>query len=93
MRAISVHGSEFRDHKGRTLLLRGLNFSGDSKLPSTPDIPSHRGDHFWDTDNLSFVGRPVALVDADEHLARIVSWGYNTIRFVITWEAVESRGP
>jgi hypothetical protein len=75
------------------LTLRGLNVGGNTKQPSTPDIPSHVRDGFLDGDNVSFVGRPFPLQDADQHLARIKGYGFNVIRFLITWEAIEHAGP
>jgi hypothetical protein len=73
--------------------LRGLNVGGNTKQPTTPDIPSHVRDGFLDGDNVSFVGRPFPLQDADKHLARIKGYGFNVIRFLITWEAIEHSGP
>ena len=94
--AISVRGQDFVDRQsGRTVHLRGINVSGDSKLPSSPDVPSHRGADgvFWDADNVSFVGRPFPLSEADFHFSKLASWGFNTIRFIVTWEAIEHAGP
>lgn len=93
MLPLSVDGTHFIDTEGRTVLLRGINLSGDAKLPKSPDVPSHVSEGFWNADNVSFVGRPFELEDADEHLGRISSWGYNVVRFIITWEAVEHTGP
>ncbi len=75
---IRVEGERFVDEHGRTLLLRGANVGGNSKLPLTGD---------------SFVGRPFPLADADAHFARLAAWGLTTIRFVTTWEAIEHAGP
>lgn len=93
MQPLQVCGRQFKDRDGRAVLLRGINVSGDSKLPRSPDVPSHNLEDFWDLDTISFVGRPFDLKDADTHLARIASWGYNVIRFVLTWESVEHAGP
>lgn len=93
MVTLQVRDGCFWDEHGRNVQLRGINLSGDSKLPKTPDVPSHQLADFWQTEDISFVDRPFALVDADEHLRRIRSWGYNVVRFVITWEAIEHCGP
>jgi Glycoside hydrolase family 5 C-terminal domain/Cellulase (glycosyl hydrolase family 5) len=75
---IRVEGERFVDEQGRTLVLRGVNLGGSSKLPLAGD---------------SFVGRPFPLAEADEHFARLARWGLTTLRLVVTWEAVEHAGP
>ena len=42
---------------------------------------------------VSFVGRPFPLADANEHFARLHQWGFQFIRLLITWEAIEHAGP
>ncbi|KAF9940937.1 hypothetical protein BGZ75_005248 [Mortierella antarctica] len=88
-----LHGPWFKDNTGRTVTLRGVNLSGASKLPV--GCPSHQAEGFLDSDGtqVSFVGRPFPLEDADEHLARLKHWGFNLLRFIVTWEAIEHAGP
>jgi hypothetical protein len=74
-------------------VLRGLNVGGNTKQPTSPNIPSHVRQGFLDGDKISFVGRPFPLHEADQHLSRIKGYGYNVIRFLITWEAIEHAGP
>ena len=88
-----LDGTTFRDSSSRQLLLRGINVAADAKLPSTPNLPSHLHEHFWDGDNVSFLNRPFSLADADAHFSRLRRWGYNTIRYIFTWEAIEHAGP
>ena len=90
---LTIEGPYFKDQHGRQVTLRGINVAGDSKLPTRPDLPSHARDGFFDGDNVSFVGRPFALADADIHFRRLRSYGYNIIRYLFTWEAIEAKGP
>lgn len=67
--------------------------AGDAKFPRQPDLPTHIQDNFFDGDNVSFVGRPFNKEEAHTHFARLKRWGYNSIRYVFTWEAIEHAGP
>jgi hypothetical protein len=91
---VRARGSDFVDAHGRTLSLRGVNLGGSSKLPFGPAGESRVLEGFFETmRSVSFVGRPFPLADADAHLNRLRAWGFNLIRLVITWEAVEHAGP
>lgn len=84
---------------GRRVTLKGINVDGSMKLPASPPMPSYSGNPceydniFFEGDTVSFVGRPFPLEDVYEHFSRIKSWGYNTIRYLLTWEALEHAGP
>ncbi|KAI9152402.1 hypothetical protein H9P43_009192 [Blastocladiella emersonii ATCC 22665] len=88
-----ISGRWFVDRHGRRLLLRGVNLSGNAKSPFEPLMPSHVAEGFFRDLDVSFVGRPFPLAEADHHLALLRSWGFNVLRLCLTWEAVEHYGP
>jgi hypothetical protein len=90
---IRTDGMWFKDEYGRTLLLRGVNLGGSSKLPTRPDGRTHLKEGFFNHREVSFVGRPFPLGEADEHFSRLAKWGLTFIRFLVTWEAIEHAGP
>jgi len=80
--------------------------SHSSQLIFNLDLNSHKSDHKSnniDHDDSSssaqlaidddFDGTPLDLKDIDVHLARLRGWGFNCIRYVVPWEAIESKGP
>ncbi len=90
---IHTEGPWFKDEAGRTLILRGVNLGGSSKVPSSPDGATYRREGFFDHRHVSFVGRPFPEAEADEHFERIRRWGFRVLRLLVTWEAIEHAGP
>jgi len=93
MDGIRIDGVDFKDEAGRTLMLRGVNLGGSSKVPYVPDGSTWNPEGFYDHRKVSFVGRPFPLEEADRHFERLRAWGITFLRFLITWEAIEHAGP
>jgi hypothetical protein len=89
---IRLEGTRLRDSLGREITFRGINIDAGSKLPRHPTQTSHDKTGFFNTD-VSFVDRPFTEDQAHVHFARLKRWGYNVIRYIFTWEALEHAGP
>lgn len=91
MDRLTIQDSYLVDQAGRRVLLRGVNLGGSSKLPIGE--PTHLANTFSRHREVTFVGRPFPLAQAHEHYARLRHWGFNCLRFLVTWEAIEHAAP
>ena len=89
---ITADGRHFKDETGRVIFLRGVNLSG-GKVPADPPGFTHLPQSLDERRDVSFVGRPFPLEEADDHFARLRHWGMNCVRLVVTWEALEHAAP
>jgi len=67
-----------KDGYGRYLNFTGVNLGGSTK------VPIKKGDGSY-----TYIGRPFPIEDADRYFRMIKGAGFNTIRLLFIWEAVE----
>lgn len=93
---ISSNG-QFVDSKGRIIQLRGVNLDPSVKVPREPYLPTHdiqnESIYYDKAGDVDFTGHPMPLKDIESHVNRIRSLGYNAIRYLFSWEAIEHEGP
>ena len=90
---IKIKDNWFVDTENRVVMLRGVNLGGSSKVPVIPDGSTYLKEGFFDHRNVTFPEdhfhsrKPMSITSA------LKAWGFNCLRFLITWEAVEHAGP
>lgn len=90
---VRTEASAFKDEQGRTLYFRGASFSGASKIPSKPDGSTHKAEDFFRHKEVSFTDRPLPLDSSTEFFSGFIKNGFNCLRLVVPWEALEHSGP
>ena len=80
MKKIGTRSQYFVNKNNRKIFFRGVNLGGSSKIPVFPDGATYKKEGFFDHLNVSFVGRPFPLSQADEHFERLKKWGFNFLR-------------
>jgi hypothetical protein len=73
---IATQQSFLKDGYGRYLFLHGANVSGSTKVPTT-ESP------------VSYVGKPFPLEEADWNFRMLRDMGFNVLRLLIIWDAIE----
>lgn len=72
---------------------------GDAGDGAGHRMHSHILEGFWEGQEAGgepdgwFNGGTLDLDDADEHLERLRGWGFNVVRYIVTWESLEHAGP
>lgn len=74
----SVDLTYIKDGHGRYLNFTGVNLGGSTKVP----IKKEDGTY-------TYIGRPFPLEEADKYFKMIKEAGFNTLRLLFIWEAVE----
>ncbi|NDD59166.1 MAG: hypothetical protein EBZ47_07965 [Chlamydiae bacterium] len=76
---LTVQEGFFWDKEGARVRFKGINLSGASK---TPDLQTD-----------SYINIPFSVEESDSHFSRLKELGFNAIRYIVTWDAIERSGP
>lgn len=82
--------SFLQDDQDRFVALRGVNLAGSCKYPPRQSVQQQ----YFDDHLASFKGHPFATIqDAADCFSQLRYCGFNVVRFIVTWEALEHQGP
>jgi uncharacterized membrane protein HdeD (DUF308 family) len=84
-KSIWKNDSWFNDDQGRYLLFRGVNFASRTKLPPYLPIAPLK------TKNLSQLNLKEEIKSVESELDRLKDMGFNVVRLLISWKAIEPR--
>jgi hypothetical protein len=90
---IQIKAQQFVDEHDRSLFFRGISVGGNALLPHTPRVRSEIPDNFYDRKRVSYLDTPFPLEEADQHFKRLSQWGFNLVRLLVPWEAIEPIAP
>ncbi|PVU96209.1 hypothetical protein BB561_001335 [Smittium simulii] len=92
--SLYCQGTRFINQKNQSVYLRGVNIGGHSKLPYNNNGNNSIAKIDYNTlKDVTFVNRPFPLTEAKSHFMLLKSWGLTLIRLIVTWEALEHKGP
>ncbi|MGI5863630.1 MAG: cellulase family glycosylhydrolase [Myxococcales bacterium] len=74
-----------RDGHGRYVLFHGVNVSGSTKVAAFKEVDGKQV--------ATFLEKPFPLEKADQELSKLRALGFDTIRLLLAWEAIQPDGP
>ena len=82
-----------KDKKGRYIYLHGINVSGSDKFPVNDDLKTVNLNKTINNAIPTYVGKPFPLDEADKHFTQLRELGFNSIRLIMNWEAIQPEAP
>jgi hypothetical protein len=77
--------SYLRDDHGRYAFFHGVNVSGSTKVAGFKDVGGKQV--------ATFLAKPFPLSKAHEEMAKLRALGFDSIRLLLAWEAIQPDGP
>ena len=76
---LTIDRTYLKDSYDRYVMFHGINLSGSTKVPTSVDAK----------DVPTYIGKPFLLKNADAEFSQIRALGFNVIRLLLMWEAIE----